>query len=201
MADKNETPASSDPVEQQPVAQPAVPAASAPGAPTPRAPKASWTKYLTPALALVAALIVGGVAGVLIGQSTANASSASSVRGGFGNGAGGVGGYGGFGNRAGGAGSIGGGFTAGTITAIDGGTLTVKLADGSTVKVDTSSSTTVTQTSTTSVDKLAAGETITVVGQKDASGNITATRIAQGQAGLGGFGGRPGSSATVAPSN
>ncbi len=56
----------------------------------------------------------------------------------------------GFGNRQGGNGGAatgtagaGRGFTAGTITAIDGDTITLKLANGSTVKVTTSGTTTV----------------------------------------------------------
>lgn len=174
------------------------------------APKKSWTRYLTPALALAAALIVGGVAGVLIGQNTVSSTNASSVRGGFG----GTGtGFGGTGTGAGGAGGAAGGpgtgagarggFTAGTITGVDGSTITVKLADGSTVKVSTSASTKVTKTSTTSVNDLATGDTVTVVGAKDASGAVTATRISEGQLGLGGgFGGRaPGTGSTAAPSN
>lgn len=167
------------------------------------APKKSWTRYLTPALALVAALIVGGVAGVLIGQSTLSSTNASSARGGFG----------GTGTRAGGspgaAGGTGtgaaarGGFTAGTIAGVDGSTITVKLADGSTVKVNTSTSTKVTKTSTASVKDLAMGDTVAVVGAKDASGTVAATRISEGQLGLGGgFGSRiPGTGSTAAPSN
>jgi hypothetical protein len=179
---------------------------------TPTPPvKKSWTRYLTPALALVAALIIGGVAGVLIGQSTASSSNASSVRGGFGNGQGLPGGYGNFGGRqgqngAGGAGgAAGGGFATGTITSVDGSTITIKKSDGSTVKVSTSDSTTVTKSSTAKVSDLATGDSITVVGQADASGNVTATRISEGQGGLGGFGGGfPGgapSGAPGAPSN
>lgn len=201
MVDKNTTPASAEPpAEATPTAAapvPAAPASSTAGAP---ARKSSWAKYLTPALALLAALIVGGVAGVLIGQSTANASTGSSVRGGFGGeGAGGGTGTGRFGGAAGGAR---GGFTAGTITSVDGSTLTVKLADGSSVKVTTDGNTTVTQSSTISVDKLVTGETVTVIGPKSASGDITATRIAEGALGVGGVGGfRPGGAPTGAPNN
>ena len=173
-----------------------------PSGPPPAAQKSNWTKYGTPALALVAALIVGGVAGVVIGQSTASNTASSVTRGGFS--AGGAGGAGGgFGGAGGGAGAAArGGFTAGTITAINGSTLTVKLADGSTVQVDTSSSTAVTKTSKASVSDLASGDTVTVVGAKDASGAVTATRISDGQLGLGGFGGRNRAGApTAAPTN
>ena len=183
------------------------PAASAPA--TAYAPKAKWTRYLTPALALVAALIVGGVAGVLIGQSTATSANASSTRGGFGA-QGGAGGYGGFPGQIGGTGTgagtgtgtARGGFTSGTINSISGDTISVKLANGSTVKVTTSGTTTVTKSSTAKVSDLAEGETITVIGQADSSGDVAATRISEGATGLGGFGGaRPGGGATAAPGN
>jgi ferric-dicitrate binding protein FerR (iron transport regulator) len=200
MAATNDPNSDSDSDSELPPASVTPPAQLAPVA---VAPKKNWTRYLTPALALVAALILGGVAGVLIGQSTVSSTNASSVRGGFGGtgtGAGGAGGAaGGIGTGAGARG----GFTAGTITGVDGSTITVKLADGSTVKVNTSTSTKVTKTSTTSVNDLATGDTVTVVGAKDASGAVTATRISDGQLGLGGgFGGRaPGTGSTAAPSN
>jgi hypothetical protein len=206
MADKNGT----SPASAEPPAEPATtnpPAASAaPAVATVAAPKKSWTRYLTPALALVAALIVGGVAGVLIGQNTASASNASSLRGGFPNGGEGLpgfgGGQGGAGTGNGAAAGGRGGFTAGTITSIDGGTITLKLTDGSTVKVSTSDSTTVTKSSTAKVSDLSTGETITVVGQPDSSGDVTATRISEGDAGFGGFGGaRPSGAPTAAPTN
>jgi ferric-dicitrate binding protein FerR (iron transport regulator) len=207
MAATNDPNSDSDSDSELPPASVTPPAQLAPVA---VAPKKNWTRYLTPALALVAALILGGVAGVLIGQSTVSSTNASSVRGGFGGtgtGAGGTGtGAGGAGGAAGGIGTgagARGGFTAGTITGVDGSTITVKLADGSTVKVNTSTSTKVTKTSTTSVNDLATGDTVTVVGAKDASGAVTATRISEGQLGLGGgFGGRaPGTGSTAAPSN
>lgn len=193
MADKN-TPASTQPPAEQ--------AATASAAP---APKKSRTRYLTPALALVAALIVGGVAGVLIGQNTASASNASSLRGGFPGGQGGPGGYGAFGGgqgQNGGAPGAGGGFASGTITAIDGNTITIKKADGSTVKVTTSGSTTVTKSSTANVSDLSTGEKVTAIGQADSSGNVTANRISEGDGGLGGFGGGfPGGAPTAGPTN
>ena len=54
-------------------------------------------------------------------------------------------------------------------------------------------STTVTKSSTAKVSDLSTGETITVTGQADSSGDVTATRIAEGDVGFGGFGtgGRP----------
>jgi hypothetical protein len=205
MADKKDA---SPAAAQPPAEQPAV-ASTAPSTPVAAAPaKKSWTRFLTPALALLAALIVGGVAGVLIGQNTASANNASSIRGGFANGQGGegfpgFGNHGGAGTGTGGTGTTGGargGFTAGTITAIDGDTITVKEADGTTVKVSTSDSTTVTKTDTSKVSDLSTGETITVIGQADSSGNVTATRISEGDAaGFGGFGGGPRPSGAPTP--
>ena len=194
MADKNDTsPVSAEPPVAQAVATPpAAPAAQAVTTQT-----KSWTRFLTPALALVAALIVGGVAGVLIGQSTASASNASSLRGGFPNGGEGFPGFGGGQGGAGaGNGATGGGrggFTAGTITSIDGGTITIKETNGTTVKVSTTDGTTVTKSSTAKVSDLSTGETITVVGQADSGGGVAATRISEGNAGFGGFpgGARP----------
>jgi hypothetical protein len=202
MADKNgASPASAEPpAEPAATTPPAAPAA--PAAPAVATTK-NWTRFLTPALALVAALIVGGVAGVLIGQNTASTSNASSVRGGFPGGGEGFpgfgGGQGGAGAGNGAAGGGRGGFTAGTITSIDGGTITLKLTDGSTVKVSTSDSTTVTKSSTAKVSDLSTGETITVVGQPDSSGDVTATRISEGDAGFGGFGGGPRPSGAPTP--
>ncbi len=211
MADKNGTsPASAEP-PAEPVATnpPATSATPAVATQTVATQTKSWTRYLTPALALVAALIVGGVAGVLIGQNTASASNASSVRGGFPGGGEGFpgfgGGQGGAGTGNGPAGGARGGFTAGTITSIDGGTITLKEANGTTISVSTTDSTSVTKSSTAKVSDLATGQTITVIGQADASGNVAATRISEGAAGaFGGFGGRGGApdpGATPAPTN
>jgi len=213
MADNMDTsPASAQPpAEQSTVEQTAATQTTAApvAADTPAVAAAAprrWTRFVTPALALVAALIVGGVAGVLIGQNTASASNASSLPGGFVGGQGGQG-FPGFGDRQGGTGdnsTTGGpggaraGFTAGTITSIDGDTITLKRADGSTVKVSTSGSTTVTKTSKAKVTDLSAGDSITVIGQADASGNVTATRISEGDAAFGGFvgGARPSAAPT-----
>lgn len=209
MADKNDaSPASAQPpAESAPTAPPAASAAPAgTAAPAVATQRTGWTRYLTPALALVAALIVGGVAGVLIGQSTASAGNASSVRGGFPGGGEGFPGFGGGQGDAGaGSGTAGGrgGFTAGTITSISGGEISLKEANGTTITVSTTGSTSVTKSSTAKVSDLATGETITVIGQADASGNVTATRISEGTAGaFGGFGGgAPSHGATPAPTN
>jgi hypothetical protein len=169
-------------------------AASTPDAASPpNPPRRRWMRYLTPALAIVAALVLGGLAGVLIGQNTARSpqragftQGVNGFRSGQGPGAGQGGAPGANGAPNGGA------FTAGTITAIDGSTITVKLPDGSTVKVTTSDSTKVTETTSSSVDKLKTGDKVTVIGRKDASGDVDAATIAEGQSGLGAFRGGAG---------
>ena len=100
-----------------PSEQPAAPASETPVTPAATTAPKRWTRFITPALAIVAALVVGGVAGVFIGQGTAQASnrpsSAQGFRGGqFGEGLPGGTGTGGTGGGfANGAGA----FTAGTI--------------------------------------------------------------------------------------
>jgi ABC-type Fe3+-hydroxamate transport system substrate-binding protein len=147
--------------------------------------KKSAPRFITPALALIAALGVGGVAGVAIGQSTAS----SSLPAGFTQGqfpeAGDGDDAGGF--PGGGRGDV----TSGTVTSVDGDTITVTLADGSTVTVTTSADTTVTTTTEATVADLAAGEEIVVSGTKDDAGNVTATSIAQGAGFSGALGGTP----------
>ncbi|MBK4349102.1 DUF5666 domain-containing protein [Lacisediminihabitans changchengi] len=153
------------------------------GTPTPVTPavpaqKSTFRRIITPALAAVAALAIGLFGGILISHGTS--SSTSQAQGG--NFAGGVGGAEGGAGRPGGAG---GNFTAGTITGIDGDTITLKLTDGSTVKVTSSSDTTVTTSKTSSVSDLAKGDTITVSGTKDSDGNVTATTVREGDIGFG----------------
>lgn len=162
MSDKNTTP----------------PAATEPITP-PLAVKSANRGWITPALAIVAALVIGLFGGILIGHASGSTSQASSTqRGAFG-GAGGAGG-------TGAAGGFAGGFTAGTIMSIEGDTVILKLTDGSTVKVTTSSTTRVTTSDTAAVTDLKKGETITVVGAKDSSGNVTATSVSEGTTGFGG---------------
>jgi hypothetical protein len=128
-----------------------------------------FRRLITPALAVMAALAIGLFGGILISHATANSATAA-------------------GGGTGGAPAARGGFTAGTIASIDGSTITLTLADGSTVKVTSSSATTVTKSATASVSALKAGETITVVGAKDSSGNVTATSVSEGNRGFGGRG-------------
>jgi hypothetical protein len=160
------------------------PAAAAPVAASTPAKK-SAARFITPALALIAALGVGGVAGVAIGQSTASSSLPAGVTPGQFPGAGDGDDASGF--PGGGRGDV----TSGTVTSVDGDTITVTLADGSTVTVTTSADTTVTKTSDATVADLVAGEEIVVSGTKDDAGNVTATSITQGAGFPGGLGGTP----------
>ena len=148
---------------------------------TPAAPVAAKKKrrWITPALAVVAALAIGLFGGILISHNSSSATTQAGQRGTFAGGTSGT--EGGFGGAA-----AGGGFTAGTIESVDGDTITLKLTDGSTVKVTSSDSTTVTKSDSASVSDLKKGETITVVGTKDSSGNVTATTVTEGQRAFGG---------------
>jgi len=137
-------------------------------------------RFITPALALVAVLGVGIFGGVLIGQNTASASSAGGTSLGQGRPDGAAGG------ATGDAPTGMGGFTSGTVTAVDGDTVTLELADGSTVTITTSDDTTVTTTQESSVADLAEGDSLTVVGEADDDGNVTATSISEGERGFGG---------------
>ncbi|MCU1552368.1 MAG: hypothetical protein JWR36_2928 [Glaciihabitans sp.] len=154
------------------------------------AKKTGAARYVTPILALVAALVIGIFGGVIIGHSTASASTQAGAGAGFGQGRlGAEGGFGGQGGATGAPGGAGGNFTSGTIVSVSGNTVVIKQTDGTKVTVTTSGSTAVTKTTKSSVSALATGDTITVIGAKDSSGNVTATTIADGQTG---FGGRPG---------
>ena len=139
--------------------------------------KRSATRFITPVLALVAALGVGIFGGVLIGQNTASAAAPSAdAPAGFTPPEGMEGApAGGFGN-----------FTSGEITAIDGDVVTLTLDDGTTVTVAASSDTTYTVTG--ELSDLAVGDTVTASGETDDDGNVTATSISEGS-GFGGFGG------------
>jgi hypothetical protein len=143
-------------------------------------------------LIVVVAALIFGAGGFFLGRSTAPASSASSYsrygmrnrNGGTGSGSGSGGMMGGFGAR-------------GTVTKVDGDTITIKEADGTTVTVQGSSSTPVTVTSKGKISDLKSGDTVTVIGQND-NGTISSPQsIMEGQIGLGGmrgsFGGGTGS--------
>jgi ABC-type Fe3+-hydroxamate transport system substrate-binding protein len=148
----------------------------------PAVPKKSASRFITPILALAAALAIGGIAGVAIGQSTAQSAAPA----GFGQGQ-----FPGGANIGDDGGLPGGGrgdFTSGTVTSVDGDVVTITLQDGSTVTISTTADTTVTKTVDATVSDLAAGEEIVVTGTKDASGNVTATSITQGSGVRGGLG-------------
>jgi len=157
----------------------------APVASTAPAKKSAFRRIITPALAAVAALAIGLFGGILISHGTSSSTSQAQGGGNFGGGAGGTEG------GTGGPGGAGGNITAGTITGIDGDTITLKLTDGSTVKVTSSSDTTVTTSATSSVSDLAKGDTITVSGTKDSDGNVIATTVREGETGFGGGGTPP----------
>jgi hypothetical protein len=135
--------------------------------------KAGAVRFVTPILALVAALAVGGISGVAIGQSTATAST--QLPAGFDQG-----------QRPDGAGAGLGDLTMGTIASIDGNTITVTLADGTTTTITTTTDTTVTTTADGTVSDLAAGDTVTVAGSAGSDGTVAATSISEGTMGFGG---------------
>jgi hypothetical protein len=150
----------------------------------PAAPKKSATRFITPALALVAALAVGGIIGVVIGQNTAQSAAPAGFRQGQFPGGANAGDGSGSGLPGGGRGNL----TSGTVTSVDGDVVTISLQDGSTVTVTTTADTTVTKTVDATVGDLTAGEEVVVSGTKDDSGNVTATSISQGAGLRGGFG-------------
>ncbi|TQL41941.1 myosin-like protein [Homoserinimonas aerilata] len=157
---------------------------------TASAPKTGrrWTRHITPALGGLALLVIGFFGGLLVGQNSGSTGPGqgnlpggmSSLPEGMNGGSGG-----GVGGGVGGPG----GFTSGTITSVDGDTITLELSDGSTVTVTAGSDTTITTTEESSVGELAEGDTLTVVGETDDDGTIAATSISEGERGFGGFSG------------
>jgi hypothetical protein len=133
-------------------------------------------RFITPALVLVAVLGVGIFGGVLIGQNTSESTQAGGA-GGFGGGEMPTGG----GTAPDGAtGGAGGGFTSGTVVSVDGSTIVLETSDGEQVTITASEDTTVTTTEDSSVDALAEGDELTVVGEADDAGDVTATSISEG---------------------
>ena len=78
----------------------------------------------------------------------------------------------------------------GTVTKVDGSTITVKGSDGTTYTVSTSSSTRVAAEKTATVASLEAGDTVSVMGAKASNGAVNAARIRTGDL-IGGPGGGP----------
>lgn len=139
----------------------------------------------------VALLVVGGVIGALVGHRLGGSSAqqVSAAR----TGRAGNGFAGGFGGRPGGAQGgqpggpgQGGGFTAGTVTKVDGDTITVKQQDGSTAVIKVTGSTTVTVTKAGSSADVAVGEPVVAAGQAGSDGSVTARTLRVGD--QGGFG-------------
>jgi hypothetical protein len=158
----------------------AAPNPAAPAAPT-AAPstKKGAARFITPALVLVAVLGVGIFGGVLIGQNTAETTQAGGFGGEMPSGGSGTAPDGGTGEM--------GGFTTGTVVSVDGGTIVLETSDGEQVTITASDDTTVTTTEDSSVDALAEGDELTVIGEADDAGDVTATSISEGA--TAGFGG------------
>lgn len=169
--------------------------APGPAAPGPSPQPRSSMRWLIPTLGAIAAIGIGLIGGIAIGQNTASAhASPSGFARQFGSGAaaGGAGNGGGTGQGFGGRGFAAGGFTSGTIVSISGNKLVVKSATGTDVTVTTTSSTTVTKQQTVKLSDLRAGERVTAIGTPSGSnGSITARSVSEG-AGAGGRFGRPG---------
>ncbi|MEV5276920.1 hypothetical protein ACFYMW_19250 [Streptomyces sp. NPDC006692] len=104
-------------------------------------------------------------------------------------GAGQTGQRGGFGGGQGGSGNPGAaaGLTIGTVKLVDGSTIYVTDTQGNVVKVTTAGSTQVTEAKNGKVSDLQPGQTVTVRGSQNASGDVAATTVTQG--GASGFGG------------
>ncbi|WP_329312570.1 DUF5666 domain-containing protein [Streptomyces sp. NBC_01278] len=95
----------------------------------------------------------------------------------------------GFGAGTGGTGGpgAGAGVTTGTVKLVDGTTLYVTDAQGNVVKITTDTNTQITEAKTGKVSDLQPGQTVTVRGSQNPSGDVAATTVAQG--GAGGFSG------------
>ncbi|MEY9870612.1 hypothetical protein ABH931_000066 [Streptacidiphilus sp. MAP12-33] len=88
----------------------------------------------------------------------------------------------------GGGGGGGGGATTGTVKLVDGNTIYLTDSSGNIVKVTTTGSTTVSIAKSSTVSRLQPGQSVTVRGTTDSSGNVTATTVSEGgsTAGAGG---------------
>jgi hypothetical protein len=144
----------------------------------PRAKLPKVTLALSGAILIAAGFIGGALAQKHYGSSTAaagNRAAASSFASAFaargGTGATRTGG--GFGGGAG----AGGGSISGTVTVVSGDTLYVTAANGTVYTVKTTGSTTVSIASSGTLSQLKAGQTVTIAGSPDSSGNVTATSI------------------------
>ena len=162
------------------------------------APK-SWHNRATVVLGASVLMVGGFLGGVQVEKhygKTTTAANARAALSQFANrgGAGGTGGFG-RGGATGGTGTGGGTASAapstasggtsaqtnsGKITLVDGSTIYVTLASGDVLTVKTTSATKVSVGSVTKVSGLKAGQSVTVTGPTDSSGNVTATSITAG---------------------
>jgi hypothetical protein len=148
--------------------------------------KKGAARFITPALVLVAVLGLGIFGGVLIGQNTG---ASATEAGGFPSRDGATTGEAPTGTEAGGGM---GGFTSGTVVSIDGDTIVLETSDGEQVTVTTTDDTTVTTTEESDVASLAAGDELTITGEADDAGDVSASSISEGASSFGGFvGGAP----------
>jgi Domain of unknown function (DUF5666) len=95
------------------------------------------------------------------------------------------------------AGSAGGGFAVGTVARVDGDTLYLRTAQGDTVKVQTDGDTQVRVSQDATLGDLETGSTVIVQGSTNDAGTLEASRISEGDLGIGGGfgqGGPPGGS-------
>jgi hypothetical protein len=142
-----------------------------------------WMTWLVALGVVTAAVAAFGVARAMShnhnssSASAANASQRTNQAGGFG--------YGRNGSRF----AFGRDGTAGTITAIDGSTLTVKSAAGKSVQVATTGSTRITVTTSVALTAVSTGDTVTVTGSRSGT-TLAATRVVDvgASTGLGGSG-------------
>ncbi|MEY9964180.1 putative membrane protein YgcG [Streptacidiphilus sp. MAP12-16] len=88
-----------------------------------------------------------------------------------------------------GSGSAGSGSTTGTVKLIDGNTIYVTDSSGNVVKVTTGSSTTVSVAKTGKTSDLQPGQTVTIRGTTDSTGNVAASSVTEGGTTFGGGGG------------
>jgi hypothetical protein len=163
------------------------------------APK-PWRNRATLVLGALVLIVGGFIGGVQVEKhygKTTTAANARAALSQFANARGGAGGTGGFGRSAGTEGAGTGGATTsaapstasgdtsaqtntGKITLVDGSTIYVTLASGDVLTVKTTSTTKVSVGSVTNVSGLKAGQSVTVTGPTDSSGNVTATSINAG---------------------
>ncbi|MEV6005941.1 hypothetical protein AB0M29_03975 [Streptomyces sp. NPDC051976] len=164
--------------------------------------KLPWLTLLLSAGVVAAAAFAGGA----LVEKNHLQSSPTASRGTFGGGTGGgtrTGATGGTGTArtggtglpgaTGGAGGTGGnggsGVTIGTIKLVDGNTIYVTDAQGNIVKVTTGGSTKVTESKSGKVSDLQPGQSVTVRGSQNSSGDVAATTVTEGGLTGGGFGG------------